>query len=104
MIEDELTLAVVLEVSRRGRDEPLVLPERQVVRDPPRAAADAACALERVEEGPFEKGSLIHAFEAVPVGLGDFTDGAVDSKIDEHSIWLEVRARSARHAPTLASG
>ncbi len=48
-IEDELALAVFLEVRRRCRYEPFASPERQVGGGPPRVASDAPGFLEHVQ-------------------------------------------------------
>src|SRR5262249_6629716 len=86
IVEDELTLAVVLEVAGCCCDELALLPDREVVNNPPRSLADALRTLECVEPRPREEWEARHAIERVPVCLGDFADAGVDSDL-EHALF-----------------
>ncbi len=83
-VEDELALAVLLQVGGRGGDEAVALPEREVVRQPAGVAADAAGRLQRVEPGVREERREAHAVERVPHGLGDGADRGVDADFEGH--------------------
>ncbi len=84
MIEDELAVAVALEVRGRGPDQARALPDGEVMRQPARVLADAARLLERVEEGPREERRVGDAVERVPRGLRDQVNRWVEADLDRH--------------------
>src|SRR5262249_30997335 len=108
-IEDELALAVVLEVRRNRSNELTLFPKRQMVREPAGVDADARRELERLEPSPSKKGRLVAPIERVPRRLGDLADRAMRADLNRHPALYSTadgptHARSSGRAARARSG
>jgi hypothetical protein len=80
-VEDELAVAVRLQVERHGADQPVAVAREHETRHAARAGADAARRLQSSQEGVLEKRIAV-ARQPIPSGGVDVRDALDDLDFD----------------------
>ena len=80
VVEDKLPLAVSFQVERAGADQPIAVPQGQMLLQPAGGGADAAGILQRRQPPPLEKRRPV-SHEPVPDRRLDVGQAAMDAKL-----------------------
>ena len=94
VVEDELALAVALDVRRRGRDQLVAPPHPEVHRHPAAFGAHAPGLFQRVEPVEQQERRRIAAGERAPALLTEIADGLVAPELERVA---GLRRRRGRH-------